>query len=693
MSGDPFAFDYRTANDLVKLLKRTRNGEFAAELNDTIPLDQSAKFVWAYVPTSVTATYDSTVKAWKIGSNQVYLPINISKDGTGQVQWGMINDDGTYAGGITCTIYTPKLSSNQAAPKVGVGFYLGMVFGTDASNNPTVLIGLPPVSGSGGSGGSAVIDVVTDVICTPAGLEVVTVQLSGADYDNAVIRHFLALTDVTQKSYTGNQGRAVVVNANATGLEFGPVIGEVADTFIGLTDTPQSYGSPYSVLTVSSTGSGVSFSSNQITTIHSITGGGNPNNPNSWNSLKLVGDKENPGSLNFYGSNSSGEKGWLKIEFKFLNDCPSTYSNSASKLVAVKQDESGLEFVDNYFTTLMDCPSEYTGAAGNLIRVNNTETGLEFYSLDLTDLQDDITELQADVATLQSEMLEVQQAIITINNDLETLSTTLTNLGTTVSIHTGQISQLESTVSTLESTVSTHSSEINSLQADLGTVQASISQLESDVNSLQSTVSTLTGDISGINSSISTLQTDLSNLNTTVGQLTTQVTTLESTVTSLESTVNSLDSTVSSHTTSISNLESSVTTLQGQVSTLEGTVSTHTGQISTLESGLVTAESNITQIQSDLSSIQTDIQTVTTGLTQAQSDIIQLQSDVTQHGSDIADILSRLSTAEANIQSLQTDLATAQGSIAALQSDLATAQNDISSNYSSLDARITALGG
>jgi hypothetical protein len=494
MSSDPFAFNYETAKDLVRLVKRTKNGEFAAELDTSLPV-QKANFVWAYVPSSITGTYDTTIKAWKLNGAIKMFPVNLGKDSSGHVQWGTVDDAGVITGGITCTIWVPYQDGTTTAPTVGAGYYLGMVFDTDnTTGDPMVMIAKPPAAGSGGggSGGSAVIDVVTDVVCTPNGLEVSTVTLSGADYNNAVIRNFTALSDVTQKSYTGNQGRAVVVNAAQTGLEFGPVIGEMADTFISLSDTPQGYGTTntYKVLTVSSTNAGVSFSDNNITTQNSITGGGNPNNPLEWEVLQLINDVEEPTGHSFYGCNVDSVKGWRRITLTVLTDFPSSYSGSAGKLLKVKGDQSGVEFATNAFTTLTDCPSAYTGAAGKLIRVNSTQTGLEFYALDLTALQADITQLKSDVSA---------------------------------------------------------------------------------------------------------------------------------------------------------------------------------------------AQSSITSIQGDITSIQADLQTVTTGLTQAQTDIATLQSDVLQNSANIQDILSRLATAESNIQSLQTDLANAQG--------------DIASNYSSLDARLTALGG
>jgi hypothetical protein len=166
------------------------------------------------------------------------------------------------------------------------------------------------------SGGSATIEVVTDVICTPTGIEVSTVTLSGADYDNAVIRQFLSLSDVTPASYLGNQGRVVKVNDAATALEFGGIgEGPTYTTFIALSDSPATYGSSstYYSLTVNSANSAIVFSANNVTTTNSLTGGGNPNSP-AWTALKLVNDTATPGNNKYYGTNSTGTRGWQSIQ-------------------------------------------------------------------------------------------------------------------------------------------------------------------------------------------------------------------------------------------------------------------------------------------------------------------------------------------------------------------------------------------
>ena len=183
--------------------------------------------------------------------------------------------------------------------------YMGQFSGYTSAGLPVFV-----VKTSTASGGSATIDVVTDVQCGPEGLTLSTVTFSGADYDNAVIRNFLALSDVTAKSYTANQGRVVKVNDAQTGLEFGPIVDAEYTTFIALSDTPAVYGSnDYKVLTVGSGSASVTFSANNITTTKSIAGGGNPNDP-AYVALSLVNDSTSPGNYYSYSTNSSGVKGW-----------------------------------------------------------------------------------------------------------------------------------------------------------------------------------------------------------------------------------------------------------------------------------------------------------------------------------------------------------------------------------------------
>lgn len=343
---DPVAFEFETAKQLLRLLKKSKDGTFNSEVDDTIPLDHSPAFIWAYVPATVTCTYDATVKAWIIGGATTCYPINSGVDADGLMQWGKNNSDGIVTGGITCTTFTPKLTSTQAAPSIGKGFYLGTIFGYNGSEQPRVLIGLPPVSSASG-GGSATIEVVTDVICTPTGIEVSTVTLSGADYDNAVIRQFLALSDVTPSSYLGNQGRVVKVNDAATALEFGAIgEGPSYTTFIALSDVPNTYGTTntYRTVGVNSTNNGLAFYANNVTTTNSLTGGGNPNAP-SWAMLKLVNDTATPGNNKFYGTDASGVKGWRTSTLIGATDFPASFASQGGKFLKVNSGGTAVIFV------------------------------------------------------------------------------------------------------------------------------------------------------------------------------------------------------------------------------------------------------------------------------------------------------------------------------------------------------------
>lgn len=216
---DPVAFEFETAKQLLRLLKKSKDGTFNSEIDDTIPLDHSPAFVWAYVPATVTCTLPGTPPAWQIPGATTCYPLNIGKDSNGYLQWGKSDTAGYITGGITCTTFTPRIGS-ESAPSVFAGFYLGVIFEYDSSERPRVMIGKPANPNITPSG-NAVIEVVSDVICTPTGIEVQTVQFSGKDYDTAIIRQFLGLSDVIPVSYTAQQNRLVKVNSAATGLEFG----------------------------------------------------------------------------------------------------------------------------------------------------------------------------------------------------------------------------------------------------------------------------------------------------------------------------------------------------------------------------------------------------------------------------------------------------------------------------------------
>ena len=306
---DPVAFEFETAKQLLRLLKKSKDGNFNTEIDDEIPLDHAPAFIWAYVPATVTCTYDATVKAWIIGGATTCYPINSGVDAAGLMQWGKNNSDGIVTGGITCTTFTPKLGS-ESAPSIGKGFYLGTIFGYNGSEQPRVLIGLPP-SVTGGAGST--FDVVTGVVCHTdgSGIGVTTASLTTSDYDGVVFKNFLGLVDVVPKSFVGNASRIVMVNETANALEFGPNFSgsPTAADFLGLTDTPNNYsGANYKSVTC--TASAVVFTTPNVTTTKSITGGGNPNNASVFTTLQLDGDIATPDNYYSYSTNGSGVKGW-----------------------------------------------------------------------------------------------------------------------------------------------------------------------------------------------------------------------------------------------------------------------------------------------------------------------------------------------------------------------------------------------
>ena len=312
---DPVAFEFETAKQLLRLLKKSKDGTFNSEVDDEIPLDHAPAFIWAYVPATVTCTYDATVKAWIIGGAVTCYPINSGVDAAGLMQWGKNNSDGIVTGGITCTTFTPKLGS-ESAPSIGKGFYLGTIFGYNGSEQPRVLIGLPPVNPSGPG---STFEVVTGVVCHTdgSGIGVTTASLTTSDYDGAVFKNFLGLVDVVPKSFVGNASRIVMVNEAASALEFGPNFSgaPTAADFLGLTDTPNTYsGASYKSvicnLGTSGNANALQFTSPNVTTTKSLSGGGNPNHTSVFTSLELLNDVASPGNYYSYSTNSSGVKGW-----------------------------------------------------------------------------------------------------------------------------------------------------------------------------------------------------------------------------------------------------------------------------------------------------------------------------------------------------------------------------------------------
>ena len=97
--------------------------------------------------------------------------------------------------------------------------------------------------------------------------------------------------------------------------------------------------------------------------------------------------------LRYVSADNRWEPWTLTLAFSQLSDFPGAYSANASKLLAVKADGTGMEWVDssanvNSFIDLNDVPSSYSGAASRTVKVNSGGTGLIFAQPKLTEASD-----------------------------------------------------------------------------------------------------------------------------------------------------------------------------------------------------------------------------------------------------------------------------------------------------------------
>jgi predicted nucleic acid-binding Zn-ribbon protein len=582
-----------------------------------------------------------------------------------------IASDGTYIEKETVKIKDVG-GKTLSANSYHVGYFAGYKQG-----EPVFFVTL------GGSSGDAFLEVVTDVQCTPTGLQLTTVSLSGADYDNAVIRQFLGLSDVTPKSFLGNQNRAVIVNDKATALEFGPILGSEFGTFLGLTDTPNSYtGTAYKSVGVNSSATALTFYSNQVTTGFSIQGGGNPNAP-SWAILSLKGDQETPGNLKQYSTDKNGNRGWFDI------------AGNQKTTFSITGDGSEL-------TPLKLVNDQETPGTGKYYGTN--EAGNRgWFELPAVDLENRVTALEEDVATLEITTASHATTLAAIQINLTTIESSLTSMASTVSGHTADISALQSTVTANSSSITSLNNRVTSIEnapyasqsfvtyaiaTETADRQQGDSALDARITSLEN--ADLDTRVTTLENTTTNLSTNLTSLQTTVTGVETSLSSLQTTVSSHTSSISSLQTTVSGHTTDLSNLQTSINTettnrtnadnaLDGRISTLEG---------QNLNSRLTTAEGSITTLQGEMTTAQADIngldgrldvlesQTLDTRLTAAESAITTLQGDVT--GID-----GRLTTLEG--QTLDTRLTTLEGQT--LDTRLTTIEGQ------TLDTRVTTLEG
>ena len=199
-----------------------------------------------------------------------------------------------------------------------VGYYAGTSFdpypndpiNTDPRPRVTLLNSL--IAGPTG------ITVVTDTTCINGVLSNTyatfypseTVQIA-----EDTRKSFLSLND-TPDSYSGVANYFVAVNSGATALTFtstNPASVIVPSlSFINLKDCPQSYsGSTAKIVT--STGSGLEFTTVAFTTPNDSSVIPKQNALNSTIQFKLVNDALTPGANKYYGTNGSGVKGWYDL--------------------------------------------------------------------------------------------------------------------------------------------------------------------------------------------------------------------------------------------------------------------------------------------------------------------------------------------------------------------------------------------
>jgi hypothetical protein len=179
--------------------------------------------VIAFVSSSVLTVYNDDYKLFQIPDAKM-VPFSTGiEDTNGRLVFGNTNDIGEIGTGIDGIIGMPVINENYiTAPRIFAGHYLGVITGYSEEEGedfekPIVLILYPH---NVLFGESDPITVVTNVTCTPEGIQLQTAQFVASDYDSAVITSFLGLIDAPA-SYSAQQNRVVKVNANADGLEFG----------------------------------------------------------------------------------------------------------------------------------------------------------------------------------------------------------------------------------------------------------------------------------------------------------------------------------------------------------------------------------------------------------------------------------------------------------------------------------------
>ena len=219
----PVGFDFETAKEILRLVKKNKNGSLNRPIDSETPSLNNPQMVIAFVSSTVLTVYNDDYKLFRI-PNAMMVPFNTGiEDTNGRLVFGNSNNIGEIETGVDAIIGMPVINENYiTAPRIFAGHYLGVITGYSEEDDedfekPIVLILYPH---NVLFGESDPITVVTNVTCTPEGIQLQTAQFVASDYDTAVITSFLGLND-TPASYSAQQNKVVKVNANADGLEFG----------------------------------------------------------------------------------------------------------------------------------------------------------------------------------------------------------------------------------------------------------------------------------------------------------------------------------------------------------------------------------------------------------------------------------------------------------------------------------------
>jgi len=216
-------FDFETAKEILRLVKKNKNGSLNRPIESETPNLNDPQMVIAFVSSSVITVYNDDYKLLRI-PNAYIVPFQTGFNSTyGRLAFGGIDYYGDLDSGSPAIVGLPVINEPViTAPRIFAGHYLGVITGYSETagedfEKPIVLILYPH---NVIENDSEPITVVTNVTCTPEGIQLTTAQFVASDYDAAVITSFLGLND-TPASYSAQQNRVVKVNANADGLEFG----------------------------------------------------------------------------------------------------------------------------------------------------------------------------------------------------------------------------------------------------------------------------------------------------------------------------------------------------------------------------------------------------------------------------------------------------------------------------------------